>query len=177
MPTILSGQRIARSFVSPTGAANEVTRLLDFQLAADEGIRIFGVLGYGHLIDPSPAPSDTVPIAAVGYQSLNQETGETEDLPMEAGDDADDIDTEFMYVQHYTYNAIVGNTATFGAGVHEKVTPTGLFVPPEPMDSARNITHKAETISASTLLNCGVLIYFKYMRFSNSELGVMLARR
>lgn len=177
MPQIMSGQRVARSFVSPTGAANEVQRVLNFQLASDEGIRIFGVQGYGHLIDPSPTPSDTVPIAAVAYQSLNLETGATEDLPMEAGDDDDDIDTEFFYVQHFTYNAIIGNTATFGAGVSMVVNPSGLWVPPEPIDSARNITHKGETVSASTLLNSGLLIYFKYVRFNRDELLGLLARR
>lgn len=177
MPRVLSGQRVCRSFVTPTGAADEVSRVLDFQLGADDGIRIEAVLGYGHYFDASPAPSDTVPVASMAAQTLHLETGATEDLPMVAAEDADDIDSEIFFVQSMAYNAIIGNTVTFGAGVDLAITPAGLFIPPEPILSPRNIIHKGRTNVADSFAFLGVLIYFKYVRFTTSELGVLLARR
>jgi len=177
MPRILSGQRTMRSFVTPTGVADEVARTIDFQLGSDDGIQIEAVLGYGHYFDASPAPSDTVPIASMASQTLHLETGATEDLPLVAGEDADDIDTEIFYVQTHAYNAIIGSTVTFGAGVDMTITPSGLFVPPQPILSPRNIIHKGRTNVADSFAFLGVLVYFRYVRFSTSELGVLLARR
>jgi len=177
MPRILSGQRTARSLVSPTGAANEVERVLDFQLGADDGIQIEAVLGYGNYADLSPTPSDTVPVASIGMQTLHLETGATEDLPIAAGEDADDIDTEIFYVQSFAYSAIIGATNTFGAGVSLAITPSGLFIPPAPILSPRNIIHKGRSDITGSFGQFGVLIYFRYVRFTTSELGVLLARR
>jgi len=176
VPTTVSGMRVARSFVSPTGAANTVERELDFQLGSDDGIQIEGVLGYGHYFDASPAPSDTVPLGQLAHQTLHLETGATEALPDDAGDDADDIDTEIFYVQAYSLVWIQGSTVTYGAGGSLTITPSGMWVPPEPILSPRNIIHKGTSDVADSFLNCGVLIYYRYVRFTTSELGTILAR-
>jgi len=178
MPTTLSGQRIARSFVTPTGGSpNEVSRELDFQLSQDEGIRINAVLGYGQFYDNTPTVSDTVPAHAFAHQALHLETGATETLPADEGQDADDIDTEIFYVQTYSSMFQTGSTNTFGAGGSMVVLPSGLLVFPTPILSPRNITHKGATIEADTFLNAGVLIFFEYVRFSQAELGGILARQ
>lgn len=176
MPTVLSGQRIARSFVTPTGAANEVSRVLNFNLAADEGIRIFGVQGYGSFHDDTPATSDTVPNTVVAHQGLHLESGATEDLDDAAGEDDDQIDTELFYIQWFQQTFHVPATAGGGGG-YGTVTPNGIWVPPEPIDSARNITHKGTTLNADTDLESGVLIYYKYVKFNRDELLGILARR
>lgn len=176
MPRTLSGLRIARSFVSPTGAANEVEREIDFQLGADDGIRILWVLGYGVLHDDSPAASDTVPVFGVGAQTLHLETATTEDLPLVTGEDTDDIDTEIFYVQHFAQVIQVPATAGGGGGAL-LVTPSGIVDYPKGILSPRNIVHKGRTSVADQDLEAGLLIGFEYVRFSNAELGVLLARR
>lgn len=176
MPNRISGQRIARSFVSPTGATNEVTRVLDFQLAADQGIEISAVLGYGHIHDDSPAVSDTVPISVMGHQTLHLEAGNTEDLPSAAGEDADEIDTEILWMMPLVTHYVLGTTNTFGGGVG--VGTSHVFNTfPIPILSPRNITHKGFTPAADQDGEYGVLIYYHYVSFSSSELGVLLSRR
>ena len=176
MPTQQSGIRYARSFLTPTGAA-EVEAELDFQLGSDDGIRIYSVNGYGQFYDGSPAVSDTVPAPVIAHQTLHLETGPTEDLPDVAGDDVVDIDSEIFYVMHWSQMFIVGSTVTFGAGGFQVVTPSGLWIPRDPIDTPRNITHKATTISTDTFLNAGVIIEYAYIRFSRQELGAFFARQ
>ncbi len=174
MPRTVSGLRIANSFVTPSGAA-EVFREIDFQLGAEDGVEIYGVQGYGGINDISPAMSATVPNHQIGLQSLHLETGNTEDLPALAGEDTDDIDTEIFWVQWFE-ETIFGHTTT-GSGVATNVNPNGIWVPPEPILSPRNIIHKGTTKATDVEGQMGVLIYFKYVTLSNAELGVALARR
>jgi len=176
MPRVISGDRVARSFVSPTGAAAIVSRVLDFQLAADQGIEMVAVLGYGSYFDNTPAASDTVPANSVGNQSLHLEEGATEDLPNEAGEDADDIDTEIFYVQSFHTLFQIPATAGGGGG-STSVLPSGLVIFRDPILSPRNITHKGVSGPADSFGQFGVLIYYHYVEFSNAELGVLLARR
>lgn len=177
MSKVISGQRIGRSFVTPTGAANEVSRVLDFQLSADQGIEISAVLGYGSYGDNTPAVSDTVPALTEASQTLHLEEGATEDLPIAQGADADEIDTEMFYGQVFSSMFIVGATATFGAGGSVTVQPNGLVTFPRPILSPRNITHKGSTGFADTFLNAGIFLFYHYVEFSNAELGVLLSRR
>lgn len=174
MPRVVSGMRTAISFVTPSGAA-EVAREIDFQLGAQDGIQIYGVQGYGNLHDDTPATSATVPSVASAVQTLHLETGETEDLPDQAGEDLDDIDTEIFYVQQFIQSTFFHTTT--GAGISLSITPPGIWVPPEPILSPRNIIHKGTTNGADQLLEAGLLIFFKYVTLSNAELGVALARR
>ena len=176
MPRVISGQRVGRSFVSPTGAANAVSRVLDFQLAADQGVQLEAVLGYGVLHDDSPATSDTVPAVARAIQSLHLEEGTTEVLDFAAGDDDDELDTEVVWVQSFAEVFQVPATAGGGGG-SLTVTPSGLVVFPDPIVSPRNITHKGYTFEADCDLEAGILFYYRYVQFTNAELGVLLSRR
>jgi len=177
MPRELSGMRIARSFVTPAGA-EEVERTLDFQLGADDGIKIFGVQGYGSYHDDTPATSDTVVASSAGHQTLHFETGATEDLPDIAAEDADDIDTEIFFVQWFHQFFQVPATAGGGGGGAIVVPTEPVWFPKgDEMLSPRNITHKGTTVVVGTFGEFGVLIFFKYVRFTASELGVILSRR
>jgi len=176
MPRIISGQRVARSFVTPTGATTTVSREIDFQLGAAQGIEIDSVLGYGSFADTSPGVSDTVLIKAVAAQTLHLETGSIEDLPLIGGEDQDDEDTEIFYVQTFQHVSQVPSTAGGGGG-GISVNPSGLVAFREPIRTARNITHSGKTEVTGQSLDAGVLIYYHYVEFTNAELGFLLARR
>jgi len=169
--------RIGRSFLSPTGATNELEAELDFQLGPQQGIEIVAVQGYGILHDDTPAVSDTVPITARATQTLHLETGATEDIPVAAAADAVDIDTEIFWIQFFALHIIMGATVTFGAGISHSVMPPGITYFDVPILSPRNITHKATTEGADQDLEAGVMVHYYYVTFSNAELGVLLARR
>jgi len=176
MPSRISDDRYARSFVTPTGAGNEVSRVLDFQLAADQGIEIDWVMGWGNLHDDTPPTSDTVPFQVQAGQSLHLEDGTTEDMPDAAGEDEDDLDTEIFFYQSFVQQG--GLPATVGGyGVTLTVQPNGLIVYPKGVISPRNITHKGTTKGADQDLECGVLFSFHFVKFSSAEQGGFFARR
>lgn len=176
MPRIMSGQRIAHAFVSPTGA-EEASQVLDFQLAADQGIEITMVSPYGWLHDDSPAPSDTVPYIATGLLTLHLEDGATDDLPIAAGADVFDIDSEIIAAYTFFDRGIVGATATFGASATMGVIPATPIYFPQPILAPRNITLKGTTVGTDVDAEMGMTIMYRYVEFSNAELGVLLARR
>lgn len=162
--------------MTPAGAATVETRELDFQLGANQGISVEGVLGYGIAHDDSPAVSDTVPAFTIGTQTLHLETGAIESIPTLAGEEADDIDTEIFYVQQFTQIFQVPSTAGGGGGSMH-VTPSGLVTFSKPIETARNISHSGLSRAAGQNCEMGVLIYYRYVLFSNAEIGFLLARR
>jgi len=171
----ISGLRVARSLVTPTGAAI-VSRELDFQLGSDQGIEIHSVLGGGILGDASPAASDSVVVVAQAASTLHMETGTLEDFPLVSGEDADDIDTEIFYAQSFAHVVQVPATAGGGGG-GVLVTPSGIVNFEEPIRTARNITHRGESFATGQSLDAWVLIYYNYIQFTQAELGFFLARR
>jgi len=174
MPEILSGPRTARSFVTP-GGVEVITRVLDFNFAADQGIQINAVLGNLVSDDLSPAASDTVPVRIPGSQTLHLEEGTIEDMPGATAEDADEIDTEVFFQQEVQGQFQVPATAGGGGGSGGQ---GALYIPYiKPILVARNITHRGETRVAGQAANCSVLIFYEYVRFSLSELGLILARR
>jgi len=174
MPQVISGPRQARSFVTPTGAA-VVTRVIDFNFAADQGIQIFAVLGSVDAQDTSPVASDTAVVQIPVAQSLHLEEGTIEDVPFVDADDADEIDTEVFFSQQVAGAVQIPATAGGGGGNGASGT---LYVPYiKPILVARNITHRGETQTTGQFGHCAVLIFYEYVRFSLQELGLILARR
>lgn len=175
MPTIISGPRQMRSFVSPSGA-QVVTRVIDFNFASDQGIQVHGVLGSISSVDLSPTVSDTVPVSITIAQSLHLEEGTIEDVPFADGEDADQIDSEVFFAQHQRGMFQTGATATFGPG---GAAPASEFYLPfaKPILVARNITHRGEAETTGQNGHCSVLLFYEYVRFSLQELGLILARR
>ncbi len=175
MAKIISGLRVARSLVTPSGASI-VSRELDFQLGASQGIEISSVLPYGFFVDISPTASDTVPATEEAIQSLHLETGTLETPPLIAAADEDDIDTEIFWVQSFHTMFQIPSTAGGGGGFGVAM-PQGITKFAEPIRTARNITHRGQTFVTDGLLSGGVLIYYHYIEFTNAELGFLLARR
>lgn len=174
MPKEISGLRIARSFVTPTEVA--VSRELDFQLGARQGISIEAILAD---IMPDPAgytPSSGAQLPFIGNQTLHLETGSLEGVPDAAGEDEDTIDSEIFYRQTLS---LIGNddlTTEFRASSSMSLSE-GWMVPPRPLFTARNITHRAITNTNALDILCHVTIYYVFVEFSLAELGLVLARR
>lgn len=174
MPQTISGPRQARSFATPSGAAVD-TRVLDFNFASDQGIEITAVLGNLSGVDLSPAASDTVPVAIRVAQSLHLEEGTIENIPHTTGEDADEIDTEMFYEQKA--NGLFQVPATSGGGGGDSGSSV-LYLPyRDPILVARNITHRVESFATGQDGLGSVLIFYHYVRFSVSELGLILSRR
>jgi len=175
MPREISGTRIARSFITPTEA--EVSRVLDFQLGARQGIAIEAVLGTMS-VDPA---NTTVSTSVIGFdnstQTLHFESGSLETVPDAAGEDEDTIDSEVFFRQELTMGASDDVSTEFRASLAIVVNPNGLIAFREPLLTARNITHRG--INSGTRLDAlaHVIIYYKFVEFSLSELGLILARR
>lgn len=173
MPKEISGLRIARSFITPTDS--EVQRTIDFQLGARQGISIEGVLG---MIAPDEANwtvSPTAILAQQGHHTLHLESGSLETVPDAAGEDEDTIDSEIFYRQDLTVIAIDEPTAQGAASM--SVVPSGMWKPPKPLWTARNITHRGISTATGLDMLCHVIIYYIFVEFSLAELGLILARR
>ena len=58
------------------------------------------------------------------------------------------------------------------------VTPSAPVIYNPPLFAARNLTHRGETTnSALANVTLVVTIYYRFVKFSLSELGLILARR
>lgn len=173
----ISGLRHARSLLTPEGT-EVLTTELDFQLGPRMGIAIYSVLGHltGFINTSLGSLADEINSRNI-FQTLHLETGTVEDPLDSAAQDAYDIDTEIFYRQDFTQQFYHDTTAGEGKALSTSVTPNGLVTFPEPILTARNITHRAEALVADVDGICGVLIAYKYVEFSLSEMGLLLARR
>ena len=174
MPTPISGLRIARSVVTP-GGAEVVTRELDFQLSIQGGVEIFSVLGNVARLNLTEA-TDTAYNAAT--QTLHLETGSLETVAQAAAEDEDTVDSEIFYRQDVT-TMIQEEAGTRGGSLSSvSVTPNGLVIFNPSIFSARNLTHRGEGHDAAfAAVTFVVTIYYRFVKFSLSELGLFLARR
>ncbi len=170
----ISGLRIARSFISPTNA--EVARVIDFQLGPRQGIQIHSVLG-----DMTADPSNTVHNTTVeeihGVHTLHLESGSLETVPFAAGEDEDTIDTEIFYRQLFSMVSSDDPATEFRASAAIQTTPAGIVNYQRPILVARNITHRGIASGGNLDFLAHVLIFYVFVEFSLSELGLILARR
>lgn len=173
MPRPVTGLRIANSFLTPAGVQT-LTNLLDFQLGPAMGIEIFQVLGYvnGGFDTNSLSTNEQT---FRGLQTLHLETGALETPPAIAGADESDIDTEVFYRQDYSASGMQGSLSE--GAMSQFVVPTGPVTFVVPILTARNITHRAETFATVDIKQFGVLIYYRYVEFTDAEMGILLARR
>lgn len=177
MPRTISGTRFARSSVTPIGA-QVASRVLDFQLGPRMGLEIFSVqgscprYGSGTLLVADNATG----MAVTAQQSLHMETGALEDLPISAGEDADDIDTEVFYLMGFALAYVNSGVAGEGATLTTTIGPTYVAYTPT-LFLARNLTHRGETVNANDEATFNVLIQYRYIEFTDAEMGIVLARR
>lgn len=174
MPREISGLRIARSFITPTNT--EVQRELDFQLGPRQGISISSVMG-----DMVPDPSATVHSTTVeeihAVHTLHLETGSLETVPLLTGEDEDTIDTEQFFRQVLSLVSSDDAATEFRASAATYVLPNGMIVYEKPILAARNITHRGVASAGNLDFLAHVLIFYTFVEFSLSELGLILARR
>lgn len=175
MPREISGLRIARSFITPTDS--EVSRVIDFQLGARQGIAIQSVLG-----DMVPDPIGVVPPSSTiqeftATQTLHLESGSLETVPDQAGEDEDTIDSEVFFRQKLVYAGNDDATTEFRASLALLVTPNGIVDFKREILVARNITHRGISTDAAFDFLAHVTIYYVFVEFSLAELGLILARR
>jgi len=170
MPTPLTGLRIATSYLTPSGVASDSAEI-DFQLGAQEGIEIFSVVGTVTILAEALAAASTETQAE---QTLHLRTGTLETVPNASGEDAQLIDSSIFYRQDIT---VLGQETSGIGSAAIAITPQGLVPYPEPIFSSQNITHLAEGHEASWVFGMGIHIFYRFVKFSLSELGLILARR
>lgn len=170
----ISALRIASSILTGAGA-QVLTAELDFDLGIDQGIEIFGVLGNViEVSDSTLVAADDALNNVAGLQTLHLETGALSD-PLDAGgDDAVRIDTEIFYRQDAL--AVVQNHATAQAGAGIVVTPAGLLTFPVPILTARNITHRLESLATDQNVIMAVLVYYRFVDLETNEQVFLLQR-
>jgi len=166
----LSDWRVARSFIG--AAAAEESAEMDFNIGQREAIEISSVLG---LMGPTAVVSTTTPTPVLSEQSLHIESG-TIDALNSTGAAADqfDRDTEVIYEQALSVIAFDGTTEGAGA---ISVTPSGLVVFAEPILSPINLTHRVDNEGSVMDVGCTLLVYYRYVELSTSELAFQFARR
>ncbi len=175
MPREISGLRIARSFITPTDSV--VSRVIDFQLGARQGIAIEGVLAS---MVPDPAgfePASAATTEASGSHTLHLESGSLETVPDSAGEDEDTIDSEVFFRQELWIGGNDDSATEFRASLAVMVVPQGYIPFPKPIFSARNITHRGISTASNLDFLANVTIYYTFVEFSLAELGLILARR
>jgi len=177
VPKEISGLRIARSFLTPDIDNTVLERELDFQLGARQGIAIHSVHGEVRIESSTLTMSTATITLGNGVHSLHLETGSLETVPDESGDDEDTIDSEVFFRQGVTLGGNDDATTEFRASLAMLVSPQGPVDYPNPILTARNITHRAvmRTSVFDGLFN--VTIFYTFVEFSLAELGLILARR
>jgi len=176
MPREISGLRIARSYVTPAGAAT-VSRVMDFQLGARQGIAIHAILG-DMLPDPAATLLSTGLVSEfTGVQTMHLESGSLETVPNAAGEDEDTIDSEVFFRQTLVWAGNDDVTTEFRASLTTHVTPGGIVNFERPILTARNISHRCISDNSGLAILAHVILYYVFVEFSLSELGLILARR
>jgi len=171
MPDRTSGLRIARDQLSVSGAATESAEM-DFNLSEQGGIEIMKVVGEVFITTfnvTSLAPG-------ISGQTLHARIGTLETTSYDTTD-GQQLDSEIFYRQ-------IMLSATFD-GTTEAAAMI-LLSPPDPIDYedrtgrgmffARNITHRVQGTLATEVRSMAVAIYYYFVKYSLSELGILFAR-
>ncbi len=170
MVKAISAWRMARSFIG--NAATEETVELDFNIGTREAIEIASVQGIMNATTMASAAS-IGPIHA--EQSLHLEDGTIEALNSSA-DEADQFENDSEVIYQQTLNAIAFDGTTEG-GVTIDVHPNGNLVYARPFLSPINPTHRSDMDAAAMDIGCILLIQYRYVELSDSELALEFARR
>lgn len=166
MATPVSGMRTARDLldgVTGSNASNEV----DFQLAElSVGVQLLGVMGY----PIAQAVNDTSNSFMVG--TLNYGSNPVDPHGTNPGTlvSEEEIDQDIFYEQLLT--TVLDTT---NGGTTYQVTPSGLWVPPEPVLLVRNVTHRVEQ-GANVTGGHLVYLYYRYVRLSRDEQLMLFGR-
>lgn len=174
MPTPISGIRIARSFIGAASASSAEEVELDFDLAVNEGIEIFAVVGGVHEIDSSGVLGASM-TDAHGIQTLHVTDNPTEINNLASANNQFDLDSDIIYEQTAHFGGEEDDTNGSGSfGI--AFVPNGAVVYPEPILAVRNLTHRSDGSFADGYAPY-VHMHYRFVRLSQAELGFALARR
>lgn len=173
MPQPLTGLRIATSYLTPVGVETQENEI-DFQLGAQEGIEIFSAIGSVAILTDGPT---TAFLPADAHQSLHLRTGTLETIPDGSGEDASLIDSSIFYIQDVTILSQDEAATRGGSAAAMLISPQGLVPFPEPVFSSQNLTHQARSLSVTWHYGMRVVIFYRFVKFTLAELGLILARR
>jgi len=186
MPSRITGRRFARAVLQAQGpsadGAGGAEAVLDFDLAALEGLEIVAITGAMNHNNTSFAAADLGDNADIGVQELHLEPGTIVDTGILGEGDIGltNLDQDVIYAQHLAKSS-VGGAATEGIGVAMSVMPTGRVDLTDRAGvgvfTSRNLTHRAEVESNNSDLMCLLLIEYYRVVFSISELGLLNIRR
>lgn len=170
MPRAISAWRTARSFIGSAGT--EETVELDFNIGTREAIEVAGVLG---TMAATAAVATGTPTPVMSAQTLHIEDGTIETLN-DVGAAADQFERDSEVIYQQVLNVIAFDGTTEAAGAIE-VTPSGLVLFPAPVLSPINLTHRVDNEGAVLDVGCTLMIYYRYVELSTTELALEFARR
>lgn len=170
MTTPISAWRMARSFIG--AAATEETAELDFNISTREAIEIAGILG---TLAPTAATASASNVPVLSEQSLHAEDGTIEALNS-TGAAADQFENDSEVVYHQVLSVVSFDGTTEG-GSALSVTPSGWVTYPRPLLLPFNPTHRVDNEAASLDVGATLLIMYRYVELSVSELALEFARR
>lgn len=170
MPKAISAWRMARSFIGNTATQESVE--LDFNIGSREAIEIAGILG---TLAPTAAVATGTPTPVLSEQTLHAEDGTIQALnsPASAADQFE-RDSEVLYHQVLSVIAFDGSTEAAGAIA---VTPSGWVTYPRPILLPFNPTHRSDNEGAVLDVGATLLLMYRYVQLSDTELALEFARR
>jgi len=186
MPRRTTGRRFARTALQAQGpsadGAGGTTRVLDFDLAALEGIEIIAITGMIRHTNTSFAVADNASNNDDAIQELHLEPGTLVDqgLLSEGDIGVQDVDAEVIFTQIETMIVIAGSS-TEGQGAAHTIQPNGRQDLVDPVTrqgvfTSRNITHRAEVESNNSDAECLLIIEYYRVQFTIEEVGILNLR-
>ncbi|MBW7998495.1 MAG: hypothetical protein FVQ81_18365 [Candidatus Glassbacteria bacterium] len=173
MVTGISPIIVARSTIAASTQGTTETDVIDFDLAVNQAVEIFGVKSIWN----SPVQGDTTALTqALAQASLHIEEDAVDDPDMDA--DATDRDTEIIHMDALSHESgDDSGAAQGGIAVAFGVLATPIEHFPVPILSLVNLTHRLELDGTLDGANHSYLVYYRYVRLSDQELIGAFAKR
>lgn len=173
MPTGISPMIVARSTVSIATQGVTDTDVIDFDLAVNQAVEIFGVKSIWNGLVQGVT---TAPTQAVAFASLHIEEDAVDDPDMDI--DSTDRDSEIIHMDAVHHeSADDSGAAQGGISVAFAVLATPIEHFPVPVLAIVNLTHRVELDAIMDGANHSYLVYYRYVRLSDQELIGAFAKR
>lgn len=164
---------VARSTVAISTQGQTETDVIDFDLAVNQAVEIFGVKS----IWSKPVQGDTTALTqGLAQASLHIEEDAVDDPDLDI--DSTDRDTEVIHADSLSHESgDDSGSAAGGIGVAFGVLATPIEHFPVPVLAIVNLTHRLELDATLDGASHTYLIYYRYVRLSDQELIGAFAKR
>jgi len=170
MPTPISDVRVCRSFIGGALASTVVTQEIDFDISVQQAIEVFAVYAvFGQTAVTIPT---SMPDTQFAHVSLHREQDAIV-APNNIPADADELDIDSEVIAEFFNQASLMDGSTEAAAGW--VPSNHAFVYPQPLLTARNLTHRTETDAAFSVASI-LLIHYRYVKLSAQETVLMFGR-